>query len=201
MRRPDSTLSMKFCWIPILLLICLPVKAEPITDIQYRYYSIYPKHKSDLETEMQTRSPIVENGKKFKGYTKWHVNWKYWWYESPKSCKLTEAKVFLKVTYTLPQIPNNHVTSAETRSIFNQFYKALFKHEENHKNSGLFAARDIEKALLNLGSFPTCKALEVAANKKGNQIIEQYAQRDRDYDKRTDHGRLEGVMLQNFIKD
>lgn len=189
---------MKFYWLPILLLLCLPVQAEPITDIQYQYYSIYPKQKTDLEGEMQTRSPILVNGKKFKGYTKWYVNWKFWWYEKPNDCRITNTQVSLKVIYTLPQIPKNYATSPDTRSIFNQFYNALFKHEQNHKNSGLFAARDIEKALLNLGSFPSCQELEIAANRKGNQIIEQYAQRDRDYDKRTDHGRLEGVMLQNF---
>ncbi|MEB3310800.1 MAG: DUF922 domain-containing Zn-dependent protease [Snowella sp.] len=191
---------MKFYWLPILLLLCLPVKAEPITDIQYRYYSIYPQQKADLEREMQTRSPIIVNGKKFKGYTKWNVNWKFWWYESPNSCRITKVKVFLNVTYTLPQIPKNHVTTAETRTIFNQFYNALFKHEQNHKDSGLFAARDIENALQNLGSFPNCQQLELVANQRGHQIIQQYAQRDRDYDKHTDHGRLEGIMLQNFMK-
>ena len=87
-----------------------------------------------------------------------------------------------------------------TRTIFNNFYAALFKHEQNHRDSGLYAARDIEKALLNLGSFPNCQKLESAANQKGHQILQQYVQRDIDYDKRTDHGRLEGVMVNNFMK-
>jgi predicted secreted Zn-dependent protease len=58
----------------------------------------------------------------------------------------------------------------------------------------------VEKALLNLGSFPNCQKLESAANQKGHLILQQYVQRDIDYDKRTDHGRLEGVMVNNFMK-
>ena len=187
-------------WISLFLLICSPVLAEPTIATKYNFYSIYPQKKQDLEAEMTKRSPIIYQGKKFKGYTKWYVEWRIRWYEKQDNCQITQVKTSLTVTYTLPQIPKEYETARETRIIFNNFYAALFKHEQNHRDSGLFAARDIEKALFNLGSFPNCQQLELAANQKGHQILQQYVQRDIDYDKRTDHGRLEGVMINNFLK-
>ena len=188
-------------FIPLFLLICSPVLAEPTIETKYNFYSIYPQKKQDLETEMTKRSPIIYQGKKFKGYTKWYVQWRIRWQENQGSCKITQVKTALTVKYTLPQIPKEFNTSGETRTIFNNFYAALFKHEQNHRDSGLYAARDIEQALLNLGgSFTNCKKLELAANQKGHQILQQYVQRDIDYDKRTAHGRLEGVMINNFMK-
>ena len=190
----------KLYLISLFLLICSPVLAEPTIETKYNFYSIYPPKKQDLETEMTKRSPIIFKGKKFKGYTKWYVEWRIRWYENQDSCKITQVKTALTVTYTLPQIPQDYKTSGETRRIFNNFYAALFKHEQNHRDSGLYAAREIEQALFNLGSFPNCQKLELAANQKGHQILQQYGQRDIDYDKRTDHGRREGVMINNFMK-
>jgi predicted secreted Zn-dependent protease len=184
----------------LFLLICSPILAEPAIATKYNFYSIYPQKKQDLEAEMMKRSPIIFKGKKFKGYTKWYVEWRIRWYEKKGSCHITQVKTALTVTYTLPKIPKDYKTPGETRTVFNNFYAALFKHEQNHRDSGLFAARDIEKALLNLDSFPSCQQLELAANQKRYQILHQYVQRDIDYDKRTDHGRLEGVMINNFLK-
>jgi len=183
------------------LLLCLlfgsisPVKAEPVVNIQYKYYWIYPKNKQDLGRELDRQSPIIFKGKKYRGYTQWRVNWNYRWWETANSCKITTAQTQLAVTYTLPKIPDNHPVNAETRQTFNRYFQALFKHEQNHKHSGLLAARAIETALLNLPTFPTCPALEATANQVGNRLVEKYRQRDIEYDRLTDHGRTEGVML------
>jgi predicted secreted Zn-dependent protease len=146
--------TKKLYFIPLFLLVCSPVLAEPTIATKYNFYSIYPQKKQDLEREMTERSPIIFKGKKFKGYTKWYVEWRIRWLENQGSCKITQVKTALTVTYTLPKIPKDYKTPGETRTIFNNFYAALFKHEQNHRDSGLYAARDIEQALLNLGSFP-----------------------------------------------
>ncbi|MGL5033422.1 MAG: DUF922 domain-containing protein, partial [Microcystaceae cyanobacterium] len=62
------------------------------------------------------------------------------------------------------------------------------------------AAQEIEKSLLNLGTFPNCQELKAKANRVGDRLIKKYAQRDIDYDLRTEHGKKEGVMLQNFMQ-
>jgi predicted secreted Zn-dependent protease len=170
--------------------------ADPRIDVHYKFYWIYPKSKQDLGRELDRRSPIIFKGKKYRGYTQWQVTWNYRWWETTNSCKVTTAQTQLKVTFTLPKIPNNHPVDAQTRQGFNRYFQALFKHEQNHQQSGVLAAKAIESMLLGLPSFSTCAQLENVANQLGYKIIKKYRQRDLDYDRRTDHGRTEGVMLE-----
>ncbi|MBE9195411.1 DUF922 domain-containing protein [Synechocystis sp. LEGE 06083] len=176
------------------------LKAEPIVEIEYKYYSIYPKTKWDLNDELNRRSPIIFQGKRYRGYTQWLVRWQYQWWSTAQQCQIITVTTNLDVTYTLPRIPTNHPTDPEARLVFNRYLAALFKHEENHKNSGLYAARSIENALLNLGPFPNCQSLETKAESTAQQIIQRYRQRDLDYDRQTDHGRKEGIMIENFLR-
>jgi predicted secreted Zn-dependent protease len=176
------------------------VGAEPIVKIEYKYYSIYPKTKWDLNNELNQRSPIIFQGKRYRGYTQWLVRWQYRWWSTAQQCQITNVTTNLDVTYTLPRIPPNHGADSEVRQVFNRYLAALFKHEENHKNSGLYAARAIEKSLLNLGQFPNCQSLQTKAESTAQQIIQRYRQRDLDYDHQTDHGRKEGIIIENFLR-
>ncbi|MBE9176089.1 DUF922 domain-containing Zn-dependent protease [Synechocystis salina LEGE 06155] len=189
---------------PLIIVLALlgtaRVAAEPIVKIEYKYYSIYPKTKWDLNNELNRRSPIIFQGKRYRGYTQWLVRWQYQWWSTAQQCRITDVTTNLDVTYTLPRIPPNHGADPEARRVFNRYLVALFKHEENHKNSGLYAARSIEKALLNLGPLPNCQSLQTKAESIAQQIIQRYRQRDRDYDRQTDHGRKEGIMLENFLR-
>ncbi|WP_228014847.1 DUF922 domain-containing Zn-dependent protease [Synechocystis salina] len=176
------------------------VGAEPIVKIEYKYYSIYPNTKWDLNNELNRRSPIIFQCKRYRGYTQWFVRWQYQWRSTAQQCQITNVTTNLDVTYTLPRIPPKHGADPEARQVFNRYLVALFKHEENHKNSGLYAARSIEKALLNLGPFPNCQNLQSKAESTAQQIIQRYRQRDLDYDRQTDHGRKEGIMIENFLR-
>lgn len=187
---------MKYWLLLCLLLGFTPsVQAEPLVNIHYKYYWIYPKNKRDLNNALDQQSPIIFNGTKYRGNTQWQVNWNYRWWETGNSCKITTAKTTLTVTYTLPQIAKNHPVNPETRQIFDRYLQALYQHEQNHKNFGLAAAREIEKSLLNLPAFSTCTQLEKTANQVGQRLIETYHQREIEYDRQTDHGRTEGVTL------
>lgn len=56
-------------------------------------------------------------------------------------------------------------------SSFQGYFQALMKHELGHKDSGLFAAREIESALLELEADTDCNRLSAAANRIGRKII------------------------------
>ncbi|MFN9175743.1 MAG: DUF922 domain-containing protein, partial [Synechocystis sp.] len=42
-----------------------------------------------------------------------------------------------------------------------------------------------------------CQPLQTTANQIGTNWVHKYRQRDVEYDRHTDHGRKEGVMLTN----
>jgi predicted secreted Zn-dependent protease len=192
---------MKIFFGLIVFLISLTAISEPKMATEFRFYDIYPKTKGDIKQELYKRTPIILNGKRFRGDTKWHVNWKFKWKKKKGSCQIYTVNTDLTIQYTMPKISDDFPVDSGIRSSFDKYYKALLKHEQGHKNSGLYAARDIEKELLSLGEFNNCRRLEKIANNKGKNIIEKYNQRDKDYDQRTDHGRIEGVNINLYIKD
>ena len=95
----------------------------------------------------------------------------------------------------MPKISDSHNVKPEVERVFNQYQSALLKHEQGHKDSGLYAAREIEQKLRSLGACKDCKNLEQAANQTATQIIKKYNERDKNYDLKTDHGRLQGVNI------
>jgi len=90
----------------------------------------------------------------------------------------------LDVKYRMPRIPASHAVDKGVRSSVNGYYKALMKHEVEHKNSGLYAARDIEGALMKLEEDTDCDRLSESANLLGNKIVKTYNKRNKDYDKK-----------------
>lgn len=187
--------ALQFLIYLIVLLVSFPVKAEPNLKIEYQFYDLYPLAKEDLGQEMDRQSPIVENGKKYRGYTSWNVYWQFYWQISNQKCRIDRVTTDLKVKYIMPKISDSHNVKPEVERVFNQYYSALLKHEQGHKDSGLYAAREIEQKLRSLGAYKDCKKLEQAANQTANQIVKKYNERDKNYDLKTDHGRLQGVNI------
>jgi predicted secreted Zn-dependent protease len=190
---------LKAFFILYLLLISSIAYAEPTINTRFDFYDIFPSTKNDLGREMENRSPIEEDGITFIGHTDWQVKWNFKWKKKNKMCNITKVRTSLKVTYTMPQIAKDHEVSQSVRQSFADYYNSLLNHEKGHMSSGLYAARDIEKALLSLGSFKSCDTLEETANATGDRIIKKYNKRDIEYDINTNHGETEGVSIDNFI--
>lgn len=185
--------------VALAFMVSGMVYAEPTTSTVFKYYDIFPASNAELNREMLKRSPIKKNGRTFKGHTHWKVNWHFKWQRRNGICRITKVNTTLSVTYTMPRIAEGYRVTQPVRRSFNSYFASLLKHEKNHMKSGLYAARDIEYALLNLGAFASCEQLDATANATGKRIIQQYNKRDREYDKKTDHGRTEGVNIDNFI--
>ncbi|MEM8675835.1 MAG: DUF922 domain-containing Zn-dependent protease, partial [Cyanobacteria bacterium P01_G01_bin.67] len=189
----------KFLIFCSFLPISSPVLSEPSVTTKFKFYDIYPQTKSDLGKEMYARTPIVYQGKKYDGYTSWYVNWRFGWRQKNGLCKISSVNTKLDIGYTMPRLPQQYQVDSTVRNAFDRYYSVLFEHEQGHKDSGLYAAREIERELKSLGSFHNCQKLETAANQKAHKIIKKYNERDRNYDLQTQHGRLQGVDLNNFI--
>lgn len=185
----------------ILANILSPVAAEVKIETNFKFYAIYPTTKIDIKQELHKRTPIIINSKKFRGDTKWYINWRFKWKENAEGCQIHTVKAELAIQHTMPKIPDDFPVNSNTRNAFEKYYNALLKHELGHKNSGVDAAHDIEKELLSLGVFKSCQKLEQFANKKGKSIIEQYDNRDKKYDQITNHGRLDGVDIDLYITE
>jgi len=70
---------------------------------------------------------------------------------------------------------------------------ALRLHEDGHRDHGLQAAQTILEVLQSFHA--SCETFEADANQAALNIIQHYAQQDRDYDARTQHGRTQGAVF------
>lgn len=105
--------------------------------------------------------------KGYWAYTGWYVKW-------TGDCKLS-----VTVDITLPKHKNPAKMPADVREKFDTMLVALTEHERQHGRHGIAAAEEIERA--------GCAG--------GDAIIKKYNAIDIKFDKTTDHGRKQGVVL------
>jgi len=104
----------------------------------------------------------------FAAYTRWHVSW------------TSDCKVALKITYTLPRLKNRNQVSLPLRRRWDRMLDNLRFHEAGHAENGISAAREI----LATG----CQTPDI--------VTKKWMERDKAYDKATDHGKTQGAVLE-----
>lgn len=57
----------------ILLIYPFIIFAKPVINNKIEYYYIYPDSKKDLRRALFAKTPIVLNGKKYLGVTRWRI--------------------------------------------------------------------------------------------------------------------------------
>ena len=169
--------------------------AEPETRFNKVYYTVAGNTISDIWTDIMAKTPVHQNGKRHVAYTKWHMNWKFWWLDNGDSCEISKVNTKLDVTYTLPRLDNTSAVPDSVVTRWEKYYAALFDHEQGHKDLGVKAAIETENLIVNMGSRSDCKQLELDANEIGNNVIEKYSRIEKEYDRSTNHGLNTGAVL------
>ena len=180
---------------PLLLVLPLTTFARPDIKTRNTYYIVSGNTAADIWADIIKKSPVKHNGRMHVAYTKWNVNWQFWWLENEDSCEITRVKTILDVAYTLPRLePASAIPEALT-SRWEQYNAALLSHEQGHKELGMKAAIEIENAISSMTPHTTCEQLEQAANDMGKEIIKKYSKIEKDYDRSTNHGLNTGAVF------
>lgn len=144
---------------------------------------------------MNAKGPHGRDGRRYDGYTRWHVAWRYRYRTQDGQCFIDRVATTVDVTFTMPQWANESSGGAELRRRWRQYLAALQQHESGHGRHGAEAAGEIDRGIAGLTPRASCESLGAAANALGHQVIRQYNQRDLDYDRTTDHGRTQGARF------
>ncbi len=181
----------------LLLLILLPaaVAARPEQRVNNVYYRVEGNTVENLWADVLTKSPLEHNGNKHVAYTRWQVNWQFWWQNNGNTCAINKVKTRLDVTYTLPRLEHAPSVPDTVAERWEKYYAALFDHEQGHKDLGVKAAHEIEDRILNMGSRDTCTQLKLDANKLAKNVIDRYSQIEKEYDRSTNHGLNTGAVF------
>jgi predicted secreted Zn-dependent protease len=184
---------MRNLLIFLLLIIAPPLKAEVNDNIAYTYYIANSDPSHSLLNILNSSSPIRHEGKIYHAYTTWNVKWSFRWFENPNgSCKITTVTTELSGSIKLQKLIGE---TASQREQFDEYLSALRIHELGHYNIGKDAATAIDSKILALPELPDCKDLEAAANDIGYRTLNEYKEKEIQYDTTTVYGRSQGAWL------
>jgi len=99
------------------------------------------------------------------------------------------------IAITVPQWDPTSEAEDRLKQRWQLYEAALLAHEDGHKRIALAAAKEIKTRLKKLKPASTCAQLEAVINRTANKVIEEFRQREKVYDERTNHGRAEGAVF------
>lgn len=178
--------------VAALLLSCGLARAEVVEDLDYEYYDV-DASEGWLGDAINAATPIRQNGKRFHGYTKWQVNWRYWWDQDSEGCTINRTEVKATGKITLPQLVDS---TDENQEYFDEYIENLEAHELGHYEFAQTAAAEIDEFLLDLDTMDTCDEVQREANAGAREILDGYIRDEKQYDVDTGHGRTQGAYLQ-----
>lgn len=179
----------------LLMLLATPLQAEVRERLDYRYYDARSEQGSSLSQALSDASPIQIAGQTFHGFTRWQVEWHFWWWEQGDGrCRINRSQTDLSAEITLPRLQTG---DAYQRQRFDRYLAALEGHELGHYRIGQAAAAEIDAALLGSPEYPSCAELQRQVNQRANAILQRHVQRERRYDQDTGHGRTQGAWLED----
>lgn len=170
--------------------------AEPISRVHTSYYYIDGSSATVLAAQLDQAGPKDVDGNRYAGKTRWDVQWKFNHHQEGESCGIKDVTVAVGIAQIVPKWRGQDKPGGGAlKARWQKFLAAQKRHEEGHKEHGIKAGGEIEKALLAIKPASNCEDLDKVANAAGEQVTEKYRKQDADYDRRTDHGRKQGATL------
>lgn len=185
----------KISVICALSLFSFLAYAAPAINIQTKYYPVMGNNSKSILQSINSRGPVGKNGKRFHALTKWQVQWSYRWLESGSRCRLTETTVNLDVEYLLPELQQPETISESLATNWDNYYSALYSHEQQHKDFGVQAATELDKELLSIEKKQNCNRLEKQIADTAQKVLDKYDQIEKEFDRVTNHGINQGVKF------
>lgn len=182
-------------WLAVLALALLlqePACAAVVQEHVQRPYPVQLQAGQSLRQALQAATPIVVDGRRFHGHTRWNVRWSYrWWREASGRCRITEVTTRLSTEVQLPAL---HNASPQQQATFDRYLRALAQHEQGHAQFGRDAAQAIDQGIARL-SAADCATLERDADALGRRLLAEHVEREKQYDRDTAHGAAQGARL------
>ena len=169
--------------------------AEPVVRQTFYYYDVAGSTAQELRTELNRHGPFDLQGRRFDGFTRWYVRWRYSYNSGPQACAIASVATTVDIAITLPRLSAESAPPFGLRGTFSDYIDKLRVHENGHAQIAINIAKRIEDGISALSPEDTCDRLGQVANDLGHSLIREANQQDIDYDGRTQHGRTQGVQF------
>ncbi len=169
--------------------------ASPSINIKTSYYAVQGNDASSIQQSIQQNGPLGKNGERYHAVTSWNAQWSYRWLETGPLCRLTDVEVSIDVEYLLPQLASTEDIEKSYKIHWDKYFKALYKHEKQHKDFGVQAAIELEKELLAIKNQQACQKLDNKISATAQKVLDKYNRLEKEFDQATSHGINQGVKL------
>lgn len=165
-----------------------------IPDLELEYYDIEGHSKAELRANMQKFGPKDQFGMARDAYTSWHVSWSWPRKNGKIDFNSTQLSKTLKII--MPRWGADPVKKEDSllRKEWELYIKKLAEHEFRHASFFLHNVTKIKKKIMKAVAANPKLSFD-DANYEAYKVLAKIRKLDKDYDLKTDHGRLEGVTL------
>lgn len=159
------------------------------------YYDVHGDSLQDAGQWMDRHGPSGADGRRFHGYTRWAVSWRYQLQPSRDACTVALLETDLRVTMQLPRWHQPEGLPATAAREWDRYSAALRAHEDGHADIGAAVADAIGRELAAMRNTSGCPALAQEIDRRGMEILEDHRARELQYDATTGHGASQGARL------
>lgn len=166
-----------------LRLAAAEAAAFPNTTLQG--YVIEATSSRAIRAEMNRVRPS-SNGRRHDATTSWRYS-----YSFPPAvgrCDPAVGEVVYAITIIMPDLQNRERLRRADRQAWDRYFAALLTHEVNHARIAKLGAEQLQAAMK---SAADCEAARTATS----EISSAVSAASVEYDRRTEHGRLEGASF------
>jgi predicted secreted Zn-dependent protease len=158
-------------------------------EARYEFYDVEGVTARELAASIRRAAPPSQRGA--IGYTTWNVTWQAEWDGNP--CRVRRADVRATIVVSMPRW--NAPPNAPRRLVeeWNRFLVALSVHEAGHVAHGVQAEREVRRTLMAV-SAPNCLMMASRTRQAAQWVVDEYRERNRDYDERTRRGFTQGAV-------
>jgi predicted secreted Zn-dependent protease len=150
-----------------------------------KHYEVTGANLEELYKSLAAKGP-----RGFHGLATWNVSYKYESKRSGTLCKIEDLSIRHQGEILMPRWVDAASAPKQMQARWDAIYAKLRRHEDGHIANGQEFLVRVRSALLALPSYP-CESLELESQKAYAALLAVYIEKDKAFDRRTNHGERE----------
>jgi predicted secreted Zn-dependent protease len=167
-------------------LLCPGLAPAQIVQWTTNYYAVTGANFREIRQSIAASRPWQDS---FDGDTRWTISWRFTAAPNASGCSCSSYSTTTKITTTMPRWTPPADVVPEVKERWTRYYTNLLQHETGHARLALAAAAEVRQRLSEIGVQPDCERLKNVIGERANRVVDDYRAREKEYDRRTDHGR------------
>lgn len=165
---------------------CATVASAQTVHWTTNFYSVTGANFREIRQSIASARPWPDP---FDGDTRWTISWRFSVVPAGADCRVSGFSTATRITTTLPRWTPPTNADIELKQQWTRYFTNLAQHEAGHAHIGLAAAAEVRQRIGEMTVPSGCDQLNNVVNERANKVVENYRAREKEYDRRTDHGR------------